>query len=601
MILKKTIIKTTIMLMTLFSLAVSQTLSGRLNKDTLLDAASSPWQITGDVTVPDGVVLTIEAGCVLHFAQGTHLYVENTGRLSAEGTPDSRILMTAMPNTTEHWSGLRFTSTLSDNLLHNVDMLDGDNSNYIILIDQSRVTLDGCTWNSTTKTIIEVNHPSALIKNCIIPNVDHVEPIHGLYLENEEYLILRSNTFGMTTGYNDVIDFTDCKLPGPILQVYDNLFLGGGDDGLDLDGTDTYVEGNVFTNFHRKPDGEGTSNGIATGLRNGKTSNIIVVRNLFLNNDHGVLLKEDCFMQGANNTFVNNVEADINFSEWPVRTVAPGKGAALDGNIFWGAPLPFGNQIAQPGNPDPTIVVNRSIIAAAVHNLGYGNIEADPQFIDPNADFHLLPTSPAIGAGPNGLDIGAYVPPGASISGEPADTTMQNEAVLTVGGPGIVSYQYAVNDANADWSQERSIALQPTIELTGLETGSTYTIYVRGKNAAGVWQSGPAYTVSKTWFVRNPSSVNSREGESSAVADLSVYPNPFNSSARISFTLPKESNITTQIYDVLGRLKTTVFSGAMNTGRQQLTLNAENLASGIYFIRLQGDSFKLEKRIFLVR
>lgn len=600
MLLKKTALQTTTLLIMLYSLAVSQTLSGHLDKDTVLDAASSPWQITGDVTVPSGVVLTIEAGCVLHFAQGTHLYVENTGRLSVEGTAEKRILMTAMPNTSEHWSGLRLTDALSDNLVRNVDMINGDNSNYIILIDHSRLTLDGCTWNPTTKTIVEVDHPSALIKNCIFPDVTHVEVIHGLYLENEEYLVLRGNTFGQTTGYNDIIDFTDCKLPGPILEAYDNLFLGGGDDGLDLDGTDCYIEGNVFTNFHRKADGEGTSNAVATGLRNGKTSDIIAVRNVFINNDHGVLLKEDCFMQAENNTFINNVEADINFSEWPVRDVAPGKGADLDGNIFWGSPQPFGNQIAQPGNTNPTIVVNLSIIAAQNHSLGFGNIDANPQFVDPNADFHLLPASPAIGAGPNGLDMGAFVPAGASISGEPADSTTLTEAVLTVGGPGIVSYQYAVNDPNAGWSEERSVALQPTIELTGLEIGYAYTVYVRGKNAASTWQSEPAYTTSKKWFIRHATSVQSLADEPSA-ADLSVYPNPFNSSARISFTLPKENIVTAKLYDVLGRLKSTVFSGAMNAGRQQLTLKAEDLPSGIYFIRLQGDSFKLEKRIFLVR
>ncbi|MCJ7674301.1 MAG: lamin tail domain-containing protein, partial [Sedimentisphaerales bacterium] len=70
-------------------------------------------------------------------------------------------------------------------------------------------------------------------------------------------------------------------------------------------------------------------------------------------------------------------------------------------------------------------------------------------------------------------------------------------AALTVGGPGITHYKYSVNDPNGLWSQERPVS-EPIV-LTGLVNGRSYTVYVLGKNSAGVWQSSPK--ASRTWRV----------------------------------------------------------------------------------------------------
>ena len=37
----------------------------------------------------------------------------------------------------------------------------------------------------------------------------------------------------------------------PILQVYNNVFIGSGDDLMDIDGTDVWIEGNIFLHIHR--------------------------------------------------------------------------------------------------------------------------------------------------------------------------------------------------------------------------------------------------------------------------------------------------------------------------------------------------------------
>jgi len=164
----------------------------------------------------------------------------------------------------------------------------------------------------------------------------------------------------------------------------------------------------------------------------------------------------------------------------------------VDSSIFWNTGLIFDEVI------DTTdITVNNSIIPEQWHYLGTNNIDADPVFVDPNADFHLQALSPAISTGPCGLDMGAYVPGGAAICGEPDELTYHTDATLFVSGPGITNYMYRLN--NDPWSQE--ISVDVPIELTSLQNGQSYTVDVIGKNSAGIWQSQENPSTSLTWTI----------------------------------------------------------------------------------------------------
>ena len=566
------------------------TLSGRLSADTTISKSANPWQIIGDLIVPDNITLTIEAGAVVYFDHGIGITIESGGCLQALGNANDRILLTRSPATNEPWDGISLQHTLADNQLVNTDMEYGDHQNQVILVQSSKLLVDNLTWTSTNKTIIEVDHPYLLVRNSVFPSVQEVEPLHGQNLSNDEYLIFDHNIFSATTGYNDVIDFSDCQRPGPILQLYNNIFLGGGDDGLDLDGCDAHIEGNTFMNFHKNNTTTSTSNAIATGLFNGKPSEITVVRNIFYDNDHAVLLKENCLMRAENNVIVNSSLAAVNFSEWPDRAVAPGKGATFDGNIFWQNANLFGNQTAQPGYTNPTISVNHSVVPESFLSLGIGNLDADPQFVDyQNHDYRLQNTSPCIGTGPNELDMGAAVPAGASIAGEPESITNQTTVALTIAGPGITHYKYTVNDPLGNWSEDLSLVDHPILTLDQLIDGQSYTVYVKGKNSAGVWQVQPEYATSKTWTVNLTSDVRltAESGLSNHFQLTQNYPNPFNASTRISYFLPRAAHVVLEIFSANGAHVTTLLNQNQNRGYQLVTWDTGNLPSGIYFYRLQ--------------
>ncbi|NOX66404.1 MAG: T9SS type A sorting domain-containing protein, partial [Chlorobi bacterium] len=61
------------------------------------------------------------------------------------------------------------------------------------------------------------------------------------------------------------------------------------------------------------------------------------------------------------------------------------------------------------------------------------------------------------------------------------------------------------------------------------------------------------------------------------------YPNPFNPSTTIKFSLPKNSKVRLDIYNMLGESVTTLIDKEMDAGFQSVQFNASNLASGIYF------------------
>lgn len=65
------------------------------------------------------------------------------------------------------------------------------------------------------------------------------------------------------------------------------------------------------------------------------------------------------------------------------------------------------------------------------------------------------------------------------------------------------------------------------------------------------------------------------------------YPNPFNATTSIKYTLPVASYVTIDIYDLLGRRVETLVQGEQPAGYHQITWDANDRSSGIYFARLK--------------
>jgi hypothetical protein len=84
------------------------------------------------------------------------------------------------------------------------------------------------------------------------------------------------------------------------------------------------------------------------------------------------------------------------------------------------------------------------------------------------------------------------------------------------------------------------------------------------------------------------------------------FPNPFNPTTRISFGLSSPGNVSLRIYDAAGRLVRAVTGGSRSAGHYAETwdgrnMRGEEMASGVYFYRLDAGSFTQTKKMILLR
>ncbi|MBW7888598.1 MAG: T9SS type A sorting domain-containing protein [Bacteroidetes bacterium] len=82
---------------------------------------------------------------------------------------------------------------------------------------------------------------------------------------------------------------------------------------------------------------------------------------------------------------------------------------------------------------------------------------------------------------------------------------------------------------------------------------------------------------------------------------LTNYPNPFNNSTIISYSIAQQGNVNLIIYDVLGGKITTLVNQKMEKGKYEISFSGDNLTSGIYFVVLQTDSQILTHKILLLK
>jgi flagellar hook assembly protein FlgD len=79
------------------------------------------------------------------------------------------------------------------------------------------------------------------------------------------------------------------------------------------------------------------------------------------------------------------------------------------------------------------------------------------------------------------------------------------------------------------------------------------------------------------------------------------YPNPFNPSTRIVYSIPKASNVTLNIYNVLGQQVKTLIHETQSQGTYTVTFNATSLPSGIYFYRIDAGDYNQVKKMILLK
>jgi VCBS repeat-containing protein len=475
--------------------------AGAIAANTTWTASNGPYVVSSNLAIPAGVTLTIQPGTSVYFEPGAGITVNGT--LLANATQFSHIYMGPAPGSSAAWNGLTFTDSLTGNSLNYVDMRTADALGRSIGTTNSSLTLNHMAWTETTTTILDLTGSTFRVSNSSFPAIAgnaNDEIIRGNGIRTGGNAIIEGSTFAAATGYNDVIKFFGGQRPGSILQVLNNVFNGGGDDAIDLYGADAHIEGNTFRGFHKNNASDSSSNAIAANADGGVASEATIARNNFYDNDHAALALDQSYLTFESNTVVGSTISAISFDETN-RPVQPGLGATIESSIFTGNAADFSNVYnADPIEGTTQLLIDNSIVGGAYSNRGAGNLDSatnDPRIANAaGGDFTLLPGSAAKGAGRIGLDIGAMVPSGPTIVGEPLGTTSATSATLSIWGPGLTRYRYRVD--NGGYFAE--VPISTPIVLSNLAPGP-HTIFVAARNSANVAQALSAPSSSSTWTV----------------------------------------------------------------------------------------------------
>jgi hypothetical protein len=508
---------------------------GSVTGNVFWSAAGGPYRVASNLTVTSGSTLTVEAGATVYLAAGVSLTVANGGRLLAEGTEDARIRFAPVPGSGTTWAGLTVNGSVGSPETRIAYARFEGNGTRCIQVTAGTVYFDHLTFGATGYQYISLDGASFVVRECEFPAATaSFEPVHGTGgVKSGGRGIFLRNFFGAASGYNDTVDFTGGQRGGPIVHFIDNVFLGSGDDLLDLDDTDAWIEGNILMHAHKNgsPD---TSSAISAGSDSGIAADITILGNLVYDCDHALLAKQGDFFTFMNNTFVRQTHEGGLDTEGAVACLA-------DNNMTEGAGLYFEGNILHDieallrNRTNAVVTFTNNLMALPWAGPGGGNSTNDPMLTHVPALgettgfaswaqaqvmrewFRPKPGSPALGAGPNGRDLGGGIPLGASIAGEPPSVTPVATATLTVGtvrsgsgipptgfpnGSGFTHYKWRLDEAA--WSAEMPTATP--ISLAGLSNG-THRVEVIGRLDSGLYQDYAEFapdnvvTTSRAWTV----------------------------------------------------------------------------------------------------
>ena len=155
-------------------------------------------------------------------------------------------------------------------------------------------------------------------------------------------------------------------------------------------------------------------------------------------------------------------------------------------------------------------------------------------------------------------------------------------------GGGIFEYKYCMMYPGADTVNGGSSPLD--------NEGSF------GVNHSFVLVDGPDIVINNVYGDFSPTSVEKISEVNPTKFELSQnYPNPFNPSTKIQYTVPQSGLVTMKVYNLLGELISTLVNEEQTSGVYEVTFDASQFSSGIYFYSVTTGEFTATKKMMLLK
>ncbi len=150
------------------------------------------------------------------------------------------------------------------------------------------------------------------------------------------------------------------------------------------------------------------------------------------------------------------------------------------------------------------------------------------------------------------------------------------------------------------------VLLQSWSGSAWVNSSKTFNTYDGNNNLTEVlsqiWDGSVWVNLSKTIYFYIPTGIGQFGGEVNTYSLSSNYPNPFNPTTIIEYSLPQYGFVTLTVYDMLGREIATLVNEEKSAGNYKFEYNAGDLASGIYYYHLNvGNEFVETRKMVLLR
>ncbi len=164
------------------------------------------------------------------------------------------------------------------------------------------------------------------------------------------------------------------------------------------------------------------------------------------------------------------------------------------------------------------------------------------------------------------------------------------------------NFAFYTGGNGTSWSSPSQLAISPN------GADSTFSKCIAGfKNGGGddcfaLYSMGSGTGLYSSRACQTTVGVGNNNGNIPQVYSLSQnFPNPFNPTTNIKFSLPQQSFVKLVVYDILGNEVATLINGNMEAGNHEIDFNATSLASGIYLYKIEAGEFTAVKKMMLIK